>query len=188
MSESWNGITLAEIRHAAIKNLKNNFMTVARLIDPEAGTNYEFETWKSGAIIVSNNYMNWKFIAPNDFELDPGTTVDSFFENMKDAVTKSPVAAWDDFAVFLNGRKSTINLFLTNGAEATITDASGNTYPGTVHKIESFSNFADCVSWLKSWMGEEILAEDSGVIYANDNVIQFSLTASGTTISCNFKL
>lgn len=188
MSESWNGITLAEVRHAVFKNVKNEIRTVARLVDTTKGTNYEFNTAKNGAIVISNNYLNWDFVAPTDFKINPGALVSDFFDNMQAAVTSRPVPAWDDFAVFLNGYKATINMFLTEGASATITDASGNTYPGTVHKIQFFTCFADCVAWMKSWMGNEVLNESSGVMYESQNVIQFSLTASGTTISCNFKL
>lgn len=188
MSESWNGITLAEVRHAVFKNIRNDLRTVTRLVDTTSGTNYAFETAKNGAIIVSNNYLNWEFVAPTDFQLDPGELVSDFFDNLITAVTNRRVAAWDDFSVFIDGYKSTINVFLQNGASATITDANGNTYPGTVHKIDFFTNFADCVSWMKTWMGSEILGENSSIVYASQNVVQFSLAASGTTISCTFKL
>lgn len=188
MSESWHGITLAEVRHAVYKNIINNLRTVNRLIDGYNDTDYEFETWKNGAVIVTNNFLNWEFVAPNDFNLNPGATVENLFQNMETAVINRPVAAWDDFAVFIDSYKDTINFFLQEGTAAVIRDSDGTPYAGTVHQIGSFNRFADCVAWMKSWMGGEILAENSSVVYDSDSVIKFSLTSANTTISCTFKL
>lgn len=188
MSESWHGIMLAEVKTAVFKNLRNNLRTVHRLLDDNYGTDFSFDTGANGAVIVTNNFMSWEFAAPNAFFLKAGSTVADLFDNLEALTTSRPVPAWDDFALFMNRNKDAVNSFLQNGAAATVKDASGVSYSGEVHQITAFEDFPDCVAWLKTWMGSGILAESSSVVYAAQNVIQFSLTSANTTISCTFKL
>lgn len=187
MSETWNGITLAEIRTAYFRNVGNTLYTVRRLLDIGADMDYTFNTTSNGAIIVKDNYLTWEFIAPENYTVSPGNTVADMFTNLESAVTTNPVPAWEDFAGFLNGKKATINTFLTEGASATITDAQRNTYPGTVHPMPTFSCFADVAVWMETWMGSSVLAASSSVMMQSANVVHFSLTASGVTIQCSFE-
>lgn len=186
MSEEWNGIMLAEVRVSLIRKLSNNLHTVFRLIDNNVPIDYEFSTSTEGAVIVTNNFLTWEFVANLGFVLNPGNTVNDLFDNLATVSRTNLVPRWEEFATFLNDYKSTINMFLSEGGAATITDAYGNTYSGTTHQILSFTSFNDVVIWMQSWMGEEILSESSSVVYERSNRISFSLTASGATISCSF--
>lgn len=186
MSEQWNGIMLAEVRVSLIRKLSNNLHTVFRLIDNNKSLDYEFDTSTQGAVIVTNNYMNWEFVAPLGFVVNSGGTVSDLFDNLAATSVSGRVPRWEEFATFLNSNKSTINTFLTEGGTATIKDANGNAYPGVMHQISSFTSFYDMVVWMKSWMGTAILSAPSSIVYAQSNRIRFSLTASGTTISCSF--
>lgn len=187
MSEAWNGITIAEVRASRLHRLSGVVKTVMKLIDNSIGEEYEFATGANGAVVVTNNYLTWEFIAPNNYTVPSGNTVNDLFTNLYNTVQTIPVSAWEDFAVFLNGKSSTINMFLTDGGSATITDARGNTYAGTQHKINGFSSFADCVAWMHNWFGADALAASGSLMFDSANVMEFSLTASGTTIQCSFE-
>lgn len=186
MSEEWNGIMLAEVRVSLIRKLSNNLHTVFGLIDNNVPIDYEFSTSTEGAVIVTNNFLTWEFVANLGFTLDPGNTVNDLFDNLAAASRIKRVPRWEEFATFLNDYKSTINMFLTEGGVATITDSYGNTYSGTTHQISSFTSFNDMVIWMKSWMSAEILVESSSIVYERSNRISFSLTASEATIACSF--
>lgn len=183
MSETWNGILLAEVRVSLLHKFSGGIHTIQRLIDHNKELNYEFDTSTQGAVIVTNEYMNWEFVAPLGFSVNSSGSVEDLFDSLAAA---EPVPRWEEFATFLNNYKSTINMFLTEGSTATIKDAFENPYPGMVHKISSFTSFRDVVIWMKSWMGTDILSANSSIVYISSNRIRFSLTASGTTISCSF--
>jgi len=187
MSETWNGIMLAEVRTAYFRNIANTLYTVRRLLDIDADVDYTFNTSSNGAVVVKENYLTWEFFAPTNYAISFGNTVDDMFTNLESAVTATPVPTWEDFAGFLNDQRSTINMFLTEGASATITDAQGNTYSGTVHQMPTFNNFADVAVWMKTWMGSAVLAASSSVMMQSANVVHFSLSSSGETIQCSFE-
>lgn len=187
MSESWNGITLAEVRNAYFRNIANVLRTVQRLADHIESVEYEFDTGSNGAVIISNNYMSWEFIAPNNYTVTAASTVDGLMDHLAASTASNPVSAWEDFAGFLNEQRGTINLFLTEGGSATITDANNQTYAGTQHLVPGVSSFSEIVSWMKSWLGSAFLAADSSVVASGNNSTYFSLTAGGTTIECTFK-
>lgn len=188
MSEQWNGIYLAEIRVSRLKTMANRLRSVFGLNDSSQSIDYEFETATQGAVIVTNNYMSWEFIAPKNWALSPGNTVADLFDSIDSAATRNRVPRWEEFAAFMNRNKSAINFFVSEGARATIIDAHGNRFPGTTHQINAFGSFHDCIVWLRSWMGSEILAAPSSIVYAHSNLIRFSLTVSENTISCSFLL
>ena len=188
MSEQWNGIYLAEIRTSRLKTMARRLRSVFSLNDSSQSIDYEFETATQGAFIVTNNYMSWEFIAPKNWALSSGNTVADLFSNLDNAVSTNPVPRWEDFAAFIENSKSMINLFVPENQAAVITDAHGNSYAGTTHKINAFYSFHDAIQWLRSWMGSEILAAPSSIVYAHSNLIRFSLTVSGNTISCSFLL
>ena len=187
MSEEWNGITLAEVRTAYFRNIGNTLFTVRRLLDIDADVDFTFNTSSNGAVVIKDSYLTWEFIAPDNYSVSPGNTVGDMFTNLELAVTANPVQAWEDFAGFLNNNGSMINSYLSEGASATITDAQGNTYPGTVHQMPSFNDFADVTAWMKTWMGSSVLAASSSVMMQSGSVVHFSLTSSDVTIQCNFE-
>lgn len=187
MSEEWNGIKLAEVRTAYFRNLANTLNTVRHLIDYTSDVEYVFDTGRNGAVIVSNNYLNWEFIAPNRYAAPSGNTVGDLITSLQSSVTTNPVSAWDDFAVFLEENAAKINMFLPEGGSATIIDADGGTYTGTTHQVSSFNNFAECVSWMRSWFGSAALAASASVMFESSTRMKFSLSASGVTIQCSFQ-
>lgn len=188
MSEEWNGIRLAEVRTSYLHRLGGTLDSIARLIDLSQNVDYTFDTATNGAVIVSNYYMTWEFIAPSNYTIAPAPTVDGLMDNLTVATSANPVPAWDDFAQFLADKRSTINMYLTENNPATITDAQNNTYAGTQHLLPVASDFSDLSVWLKSWFGSDFLAASSSVVDAGNNSAHFSLTANGVTINCTFRL
>ena len=185
--EKWNGITLATIGLAYFHSILNWWHPITRLVDSDAGVDYTFTTPTEGAVIVSDHYLMWEFITPDNYVVSPGVTVADMFNNLASAVTAHPIQAWDDFSDFLNGKQSTINEHLQEGASTIITDAQGNTYPGTIHRLPTFSGFVDVINWMKTWMGSEVLAAPSSVMMQSDSVASIALTARDVTIHCSFQ-
>ena len=185
MSETWHGITLAEVINAGFRNIRNNLRTVHRLISSD-GTEYTFDTATKGAVIAVDNYLTWEFIAPQGFLVTLGDTVGDFFDNLAAAEAAHSVQAWDDFAVFLSDNAALINGELTQGAPATVTLAAGTSYSASVPLVTTFSDFSDLTLWLKGWMGAAALAADAAEAFDGGDV-RFSLTAEDTTISCTFR-
>lgn len=188
MSEEWNGVKLAEVRLAFIQRLGGTLESVARLIDLSQNVDYTFDTATNGSVIVSNYYTTWEFVAPLNYVIAPAPTVGGFMDNLTAATSANPVPAWDDFAQFLNGKRSTINSSLTENGAATITDAQGHTYAGTQHLLPEVSSFPDLSVWLKTWFGSDFLTASSAVVSSGNNVEHFILAANGVSIDCTFRL
>ena len=188
MSEEWNGIRLPEVRTASIQRLGGLLNSVARLVDLSQNVDYTFDTASNGAVIVSNNYLTWEFIAPTGYEISPALTVSGLMDNLTSATAETPVPAWDEFAGFLNDYRGTINQFLTEDGSATVIDAQNNTYAGTQHLVPTVSDFPDLIVWLKSWFGLDFLAASSSVVFEDASTVHFALSAEGVTIDCTFRL
>lgn len=186
--ETWNGINLYRVRNSFIDRLSGDYYTVRRLVDRGKNVDHGFDVETNGSVIVTDYYMTWEFIAPMNWPLEPGETVEDLFTNLETATTEHPVTSWDEFAVFLNGKRSTVNGYISEGSATTIKDANGQSYSGTMHKIPEVSTFTDLAVWFHSLMGAGILAADSGVMYSDSSIIQFTITLSGVEIACTFRL
>ncbi len=187
MSEEWNGIKLGEVKVARLLRLSGAISTIRRLIDLPQDVDWVFNTSTNGAVIVSDNYLTWEFIAPDNYTVTAAATVGGLVDNLTAATTASPVPAWDDFAVFLSNKRSTINSFLAEGASASIIDANGTSYAGTQHLLPVVADFPELLVWMKTWFGADFLAANSSVIYTA-GVARFALSADGVTINCTIKV
>lgn len=186
----WHGITLAEVRKAYFRTISDSLYTIQKLIDQDETVNFTFDTASSGAAIVDDYYLTWEMIAPDDYNVELGETVEDMFTNLENAVSNNPVPTWEDIAKYLNEKRSTINEDLVEGTIATITDAYGNTYPGTAHQLPAINSFVDVIRWFKTWMSNTILSASSYVMVDPNthNSIVFVISVEDVAIQCRFRI
>lgn len=79
---------------------------------------YDFtQTAKNGAVVFSNSYQNWEFVAPDDvldFNSYQSMTIGEALDAVRATIISNPIPAWNKFATWVGDRYETINSFFNN--------------------------------------------------------------------------
>ena len=85
---------------------------------------YDFtQTAKNGAVVFSNSYQNWEFVAPDDvldFNSYQSMTIGEALDAVRTTTISNPIPAWNKFAIWVGNNHETINSFFNNDNIVTI--------------------------------------------------------------------
>lgn len=144
-------VPLAGVKRARFMSKLGAFHTLARLI--LNGAAYSFTGVSGGAVIMSADAADWKFIAPDgrfDAEALAAMTGGEFLEAWAAECEAAPVAAWDDFAAWLGtaGITEQVGLIFSQCVRAAV---AGIDVP--VPTFRAPEGFAGLLRWVRSTAG-----------------------------------
>lgn len=112
----FNTIPLLTMKKANFINLVGAVYSLAKIV--VNGVNYNIsETAQNGAVVVSNNYMNWDFVAPDGklkFEDYLNKNFGDALNTLHNAVHNSPIVPWNKFAAWVGENWGSISTTESN--------------------------------------------------------------------------
>lgn len=167
------GVDFNTIRHAQFRKRNGDLFTLAKIIYNGFKNNLGTH---DGAVVINNNYLLWKFIAPADrydMEHFAPLTLRQALEEIREDTENAPVPAWDNFFEFLGEpeNEAAFNAIL-HGKTSSIHIAYRNTDLPLLRGTKDFPGF---VTWLARNCGEAGAIPASTFINGQDMIIPLDL-------------